>query len=106
MVFTIDEIRERVAPVARKYRLRAVYLFGSYARSEATADSDVDLLVDRTGSTVKGMFDMGSLYNELCESVGKSIDLVTTQTLEQDSTKERVPAFVENLERERIRIYG
>lgn len=106
MIFTIDEIKERVTPVARKYRLKAVYLFGSYARSEATADSDVDLLVDRTGSAVKGMFDMGSLYNDLCVSIGKNIDLVTTQTLEQNSTRERVPVFVESLERERIQIYG
>jgi predicted nucleotidyltransferase len=34
----IDTIVERIAP-------RSVILFGSYARGEATADSDVDLLV-------------------------------------------------------------
>ena len=52
MIYTIDELREIVAPIARKYGLRAAYLFGSYARNEATENSDVDILIDRTGSSV------------------------------------------------------
>ncbi len=91
--------------MARKYSLRAVYLFGSYARNEATEDSDVDILVDRANSSIKSLFDMGGLYNDLRESVGKEVDLVTTQTLEQESTKERTPWFVENLRAEMIKIY-
>lgn len=53
MIYTVDEIKERVAPIADKYHLAAVYLFGSYARREATENSDVDLLVDREGSTIR-----------------------------------------------------
>ena len=106
MIFTIDEIKKRVAPVADKYALKAVYVFGSYARNEADADSDVDILVDRTGSTIKGMFDMGNLYNDLCESIGKKIDLVTTQTLAQHSTQSRIPHFVQNLHEKSVQIYG
>ena len=106
MVYTIDEIKERVTPVAEKYGLRAVYLFGSYARNEATDDSDVDLLIDRTGSSVKGMFDMGNLYHDLQESIGQDIDLVTTQMLGQKSTQVRIPAFIEAVQSERVQIYG
>lgn len=105
MIFTIEEIQRRVKPVAEKYALRAVYVFGSYARNEADSDSDVDILIDRTGSTIKGMFDMGNLYNDLCDCIGKEIDLVTTQTLAQQSTQSRIPHFVENLDNERIQIY-
>ena len=49
MVYTTQELRRRIEPVARKYGLRAVYLFGSYARNEATEASDVDLIVDKIG---------------------------------------------------------
>ncbi len=105
MIFTINELKDKIAPVAAKYNLNKVYLFGSYARDEATENSDVDILIDRTGSSIKSMFDMGGLYNDLCESVGKEIDLVTTQTLEQKSTLNRTPQFVENLIAERIKIY-
>ena len=105
MIYTISELQAVVAPIAQKYGLRAVYLFGSYARNEATDKSDVDILIDRTGSRIKGMFDMGGLYSELQESIGKEIDLVTTQTLEQTSTRQRTPYFVENLYTERLKIY-
>lgn len=104
MIFTINELKERISPVAKKYNLHAVYLFGSYARNEARDDSDVDILIDRTGSKIKGMLDMGALYNDLQCSIGKDIDIVTTQTLEQKSTLNRTPLFVENLNAERIRL--
>lgn len=105
MVFSVDEIKERIEPIAKKYCLRSVYLFGSYARNEAKETSDVDLLIDRSGSLIRSMFDMGSLYSDLRESMGKEIDLVTTQTLEQDSTRKRTPGFVQNLYNERVKIY-
>ena len=104
MIFTVDELKSRISPIARKYGLRAVYLFGSYARNEATDGSDVDIPIDRTGSNIRGMMDMGSLYMDLRESVGKEIDLVTTQTLEQESTRRRKPAFVKNLYSERMKV--
>lgn len=105
MVYSIEELQKRIAPVAKKYHLRAVYIFGSYARNEATDDSDVDVLVDRTGSSVKSLFDMGGLYNDLCDSIGKNVDLVTTQTLEQESTRQRTPWFVDSVKTEMMKIY-
>lgn len=104
MVYTVEELKRRVMPVAKKYNLQAVYLFGSYARNEATEQSDVDLLIDRTGSTIRGMFEMGGLYEDLCASIRKDVDLVTTQTLEQASTRQRTPQFVESVRAERIRL--
>jgi len=105
MIYTLDELKMKINPVAQKYQLRAVYLFGSYARNEATDTSDVDILIDRNGSIIRGMFDMGGLYNDLRESVGKEIDLVTIQTLEQQSTQQRTPWFVDNLRREMVKLY-
>ena len=106
MICTLDESRRRIKPVAEKYGLRAVYLFGSYARGEATEDSDIDLLIDRTGSSVYGMLDMGGLYNDLQSCCEKEIDLVTTHVLNQQNTKERIPSFIDTLNRERVLIYA
>lgn len=44
-VFTIKDIVRLVKPVAEKYGVKAVYLFGSYARGEADENSDLDFLV-------------------------------------------------------------
>lgn len=46
MVYTLEEIKEKVYPIAEKYALKSVYLFGSYARGEADEASDVDLVVE------------------------------------------------------------
>lgn len=91
MIFTINELKEKITPIAKKYNLNGVYIFGSYARAEADENSDVDILIDRTGSKVKSMFDMGGLYNDLYDAIGKDIDIVTTQTLAQKSTQIRTP---------------
>ena len=106
MVYTIDQLKEKIAPVARRYQLPAVYIFGSYARGDATEASDVDILVDRSGTQLRGLFAMGGLYNDLYEAVGKPIDLLTTSALEQDYTRQRTPWMIENLNRERVQIYG
>ena len=34
-----------VRPLAKKYHVKEVYLFGSYARGEADAQSDLDFLI-------------------------------------------------------------
>ena len=44
-IYTIEEIKDVVAPIANKYNVQSIYLFGSYARREATEDSDLDFLV-------------------------------------------------------------
>jgi predicted nucleotidyltransferase len=106
VIYTIKELTDRITPVAIKHGLPAVYLFGSYARGEARDDSDVDILVDKTGTNVWGLFAVGALIIDLEGTVEKSIDLVDTGALEQATTEEWTPWFVENVNREKIKIYG
>ena len=105
MIYTLEELRQRIAPVAEKYRLNAVYIFGSYARNEAADNSDVDILIDRTDSKVKSAFDLGALYEDLCGSIGKEVDLITTFALTQDGIREQTPWFTESVIRDRVQIY-
>lgn len=44
-VLTFENITDIVRPIAKKYGIERIYLFGSYAREEASADSDLDFLV-------------------------------------------------------------
>ena len=44
-VFTITDIKALVKPIAEKYNVDEIYLFGSYARDEADQNSDLDFLV-------------------------------------------------------------
>lgn len=88
MIYTIEEIKCRIAPVIEKYRIPAMYLFGSYARGEATEESDIDLLVDTAGTELTSLLRLGALYCDLEEVFNKRIDLITVQSLNQRSTME------------------
>ena len=105
MIYTVEELKKCIAPIARRYELPKVYLFGSYARGEATQESDVDLLIDRSGSKVKSLIDFCGLNNEFENSIGKKVDLVTVQTLEQKRTKARSAEFIRSVNAEKVVIY-
>ncbi len=47
MCYTIKEIQNKTAPIAESYGIKKMSLFGSYARGEATDDSDIDLFIDK-----------------------------------------------------------
>jgi hypothetical protein len=46
-VYTIEEIKRLVTPIAKKYDVDRVFLFGSYARGEADNKSDLDFVIDK-----------------------------------------------------------
>ena len=102
-ICTIEQIKERVEPIAEKYRLKSVYIFGSYARGQATEDSDFDFMVDITDSVVRGWI-IGGLYNDLCDVFGEGTDLVTTGVLSQEQT-DRTAWFTKNVIRDRVLVY-
>ena len=80
---------DRAAVIARlteeRARLEAlgvthVYLFGSVARDEARADSDVDVMVDLDEGPggrkdLFTAFELGGIYSEISEILGRKIDL-------------------------------
>ena len=49
-IYTLDELKSIIAPIALRYSVDRVYLFGSYARGDADAGSDVDLCIDASQS--------------------------------------------------------
>ncbi len=78
-VYTIEEIRERILPVVKAHGVRAVRLFGSYARGEATAQSDIDLLID--GGAIHTLFQLTAFRLALEDALEKQVDVVTMEAL-------------------------
>ena len=58
--YTLEEIKSIIKPIAKKYGVERVYLFGSYARGDITESSDVGLRIDK--GSLKGMFALCELY--------------------------------------------
>ena len=71
-VLTIEEIKKVCVNILSKYPVEYCYLFGSYAKGKATAQSDVDLLVC---TTVSGLQFYG-LVEELRENLKKKVDVL------------------------------
>lgn len=74
MIYTIEEIKSHVLPVIQKYNIPGMYLFGFYARGVATEESDLDFLVDTTGTGLMSLLSLGELYCDLEEIFQKEID--------------------------------
>lgn len=89
--YTIDEIRLKVAPIARRRGLKKVSLFGSYARGEARAKSDVDLLVYDPEFKMKSLLDVAGLWIEFEKALDKAkVDVVEAEALDGDRFSQRV----------------
>ena len=76
-IYKQSEIAAIIEPIACKYSIPKVYVFGSYARAEARQDSDIDLLIDTTGTKLTTLISLASLYEELETALQKPIDLIT-----------------------------
>lgn len=105
MIYTLDEIARRVRPIAEKYKLKAVYVFGSYARGEAAENSDIDFLVDINGTEIKTLLQLAAVYCDLEEAFEKKIDMVTVDALEQNLHRPSQRHFRETVWNEKVNLY-
>jgi hypothetical protein len=67
--------REEILRIAERHGARAVRVFGSVARGEATDQSDIDFLVSTTDQT-SPWFPV-ALVEELERVLGRKVDVVT-----------------------------
>jgi len=67
--------REEILRITARHGARNVRLFGSWARGDATADSDVDLLVEVDAG--RSMLDVVALWQELTELLACDVDVLT-----------------------------
>ncbi len=93
-ILELRDIRQKVSDLASQYGAERIFLFGSYARGEATVDSDIDLRIDR--GHIKG-WALGGLLIDLEAALDKKVDLLTTGSL--DIT------FLDTIKNEEILLY-
>ena len=74
-----DEIRARLAALLpdlrERYSVRTLSIFGSYARGEQTAESDLDLLVEF--EKVPGLLTFVNMQHRLEDLLSARVDLAT-----------------------------
>lgn len=75
----LRELQSKLRPICEESELAMLGVFGSVARGEDTADSDIDIIV-RFKNPV-GLLDMIRLEDRLERSIGRSVDLGTENDL-------------------------
>jgi hypothetical protein len=71
--------RDDILSIAAQHGARNVRVFGSVARGDARADSDLDILVDMEPG--RSLFDLGGLLYDLQSLLGVEVDVVTEKGL-------------------------
>ena len=82
-ILTPEDINRFVRPIAEKYHVKEIYLFGSYARGEANENSDLDFLV--FGGKNFKLTMIFSLAEDLREVLNKKVDVFEISEINQDS---------------------
>lgn len=82
-IFTINEVKNLVKPIAEKYKVDEIYLFGSYARGEANASSDLDFLVFGGKNFKRTM--IFALAEDFREVFKKEVDVFEINEVDEDS---------------------
>jgi len=75
-IYTIEEIRDIVVPIAKAYSVPKLALFGSVAKGQATLESDIDLIIEK-GSYIRGLFLFCEFAEKLEEALQKKVDILT-----------------------------
>ena len=95
-VYTIEEIKAKAIPIAKRYGVKKLSLFGSYARGEANSKSDLDFIYDDINS--KEMFAYFRLIQDLENEFKCHIDLVSNEISDK--------AFLSEIKNDEVILYA
>ena len=112
-VYPINEIKLKIKDIMDNYGIEKAYLFGSYARGEATIDSDIDIMIKiRDNDDSFGLIKLSSLENDLMKALGKEVDVIIEGTYtdeiqyDGENIKQAKEIFYSNVRKDMVEIYG
>ena len=95
-VLSLSDIKEKCGEIFSKYNVEYCYLFGSYAKGNATEQSDVDLLLSTTETGIR-FYD---LIESVREKLRKKADVLNKEQLINNEV------LLDEILRDGVKIYG
>jgi predicted nucleotidyltransferase len=95
--YSIDDIKNAITPIMLAYGVKQLSLFGSYARNDATAESDIDFHLIDPGSSW-GYFKLCGFRQDLEECLGIGVDVLTSGAMDRD--------VLESVQRDEVMLFG
>jgi predicted nucleotidyltransferase len=93
---SIEELRSIVAPIAKRYGVSKVYLFGSVARGDQNENSDYDFCIEL--GKIRSISVLSEFFQDLRDAVESEIDLVDTRSIGSE--------FLNRIMAEGVIVYG
>ena len=90
------KIRETIIAILKRYDAERIAIFGSYARGEAGAKSDIDILV--RFAHPKSLLQIVQIEEEIEASLQIPVDLMTEKAVS--------PCLTDSIRRDEVVIYG
>ena len=93
--YSIDELRQIIAPIAREHGVESVSLFGSYSKGVASAFSDVDLKIEH--GQLRSLFQLSGFRLAVEDALKLPVDLVTSEASDH--------VFLDTISRDEVLLY-
>ncbi len=101
-VLSTQNIKTLILPIAIKYGFDKLVMFGSYARGDANAESDVDLLAE--GGDIRELYRYSQAVEDLKTALGRDVDLVEAGALEGSRAESSV-RLLAHIREEGVTVY-
>lgn len=92
-----NAVRKAMKTMPHKDAIRRIRLFGSHLHNEATAKSDIDLLVDFDAKASIGLFELVDIQEKFSKELRSEVDLVTPRSLSKhfrdEVLREAIPLY-------------
>ena len=93
--YTIDEIKRIITPIAIEHGVESVSLFGSYSRGTASADSDIDLKIEKGRLT--SLFQLCGFRLDVEDALKLKVDMITSESSDAE--------FLDIIAKEEVLLY-
>jgi len=94
-IYSLLELKETVAPIAKAYGVTSMSLFGSQARGTATVESDLDFKVE--ADAIDTLIKLCNFRLDLEDALGVNVDIITSDMLDD--------TFLSNIAQDEVLIY-
>ena len=93
--YSIDELRQIIAPISREHGVESVSLFGSYSKGTASTSSDVDLKIEK--GQLRSLFQLSGFRLAVEDALKLPVDLVTSEASDR--------VFLGTISRDEVLLY-
>ncbi len=98
MTARIEVPSERIAAFCERWQMTELALFGSVLRDNFGPESDIDVLAKFDDAARRTLFDVGRMEEELSETFGREVDLLSWRGVESSRNYIRRKAILGSAE--------